>query len=122
MPQERARRVLFPQTDTDRTTGLREAVLGAPDLGEVYSHYRGEYLPDPEFFTNALRDTSQDSGRADSENLSEFFTSLCEPRTCWTRTDNARGSIDIGRDNALKPAVVPGPKRSEVAALERRVS
>jgi hypothetical protein len=30
----------------------------APDLGEVYSHNRGENLPDAEFLTNALRATS----------------------------------------------------------------
>jgi hypothetical protein len=31
-------------------------VLAAPDISEVYSHYRGEYLPDGAFFENALVD------------------------------------------------------------------
>ena len=36
--------------------GLLEAVLKAPDVSAVYSHYRGENLPDMQFFDNALVD------------------------------------------------------------------
>ena len=41
VPMERARSILYPQSETDRITGLREAVLEAPDFAQVYSHYRG---------------------------------------------------------------------------------
>ena len=53
-PTDRAKRALRPQTATDERDALREAVLGAPDLSEVYTHYRGEFLPDEQFFANAL--------------------------------------------------------------------
>lgn len=56
--QERARKAIAPQSATDRVTALREAVLAAPDLSAVYNFYRGENLPDDQFFTNALTDRS----------------------------------------------------------------
>ncbi|WP_370601109.1 hypothetical protein [Pseudomonas nitroreducens] len=51
-----ARKVLRPQQPEDEIAGLREAATQAPDIGEVYQHYRGENLPDPQFFMNALTD------------------------------------------------------------------
>ena len=114
VPQDRARKVLFPQSDTDRIAGLREAVLGAPDLGEVYSHYRGENLPDPEFFTNALRDNFKMPADKIPEFVEVFYESMRSAQLLDENGDRSR-LIDIGRDEALKPVAVPGPKRSEVA-------
>jgi hypothetical protein len=54
---ERAKRVLRPQDPQDKLDGLREAVINAPVISEVYGHYRGENLPDTQFFHNALVDT-----------------------------------------------------------------
>lgn len=54
---ERAKRVLRPQDPQDKLEGVRDAVLGAPVISDVYSHYRGENLPDTQFFHNALVDT-----------------------------------------------------------------
>jgi len=53
---ERAKSILRPQDPQDKIGGLREAVLSAPVISEVYAHYRGENLPDKEFFHNALID------------------------------------------------------------------
>ncbi len=53
---EIARKILKPQEKNDKMTGLRNAVLKAPVISEIYSHYRGENLPDSEFFDNALTD------------------------------------------------------------------
>jgi hypothetical protein len=57
-------------------SGLREAVLKAPEISDVYEHYRGENLPDDEFFTNALIDKFQipDSSVSDFKNI--FFETL----------------------------------------------
>lgn len=49
-----ARKILKPQEKNDKISGLRDAVLTAPVVSEIYSHYRGENLPDAEFFDNAL--------------------------------------------------------------------
>lgn len=52
-----AKQILRPQTPEDETKGLREAVTLAPEVSKVYSHYRGENLPDTKFFNNALVET-----------------------------------------------------------------
>jgi hypothetical protein len=51
-----ARQILRPQSPEDKLDGLRQAVRNAPEISEVYEHYRGENLPDDEFLTNALID------------------------------------------------------------------
>src|SRR5207253_10621587 len=102
VPEDRARKVLYPQSETDRLAGLREAVLAAPDLAEVYSHYRGENLPDREFFTNALRDTF----KVPSDNVSEFIDVFYESMRSAELIDETGERprlIDIGRDEAIRP-------------------
>lgn len=53
---DRARQAIRPQKPGDDTEALRQAVLAAPEISDVYSHYRGEYLPDGTFFEHALVD------------------------------------------------------------------
>src|SRR6185312_9570998 len=53
---DRAKQAIRPQNETDEINALQQAVLEAPDFKEVYNHYRGESLPDDQFFTNALTD------------------------------------------------------------------
>lgn len=63
-----AKRILRPQNPQDELSGLREAILNAPDLSAVYKHYRGENLPDSQFFHNAL----VDKFAIPAEKVSEF--------------------------------------------------
>ena len=51
---ELARKILRPQSPTAELAGLRETVMKAPEISNVYNHYRGENLPDKKFFDNAL--------------------------------------------------------------------
>lgn len=53
-PTDLAKMILRPITQDDELKGLRAAVSNAPDISSVYSHYRGENLPDTKFFNNAL--------------------------------------------------------------------
>lgn len=108
IPAERARRILYPQSDTDRLTGLREAVLEAPDIAEVYSHYRGENLPDREFFTNALRDTFKIPADKIAEFLEIFYESMRAAELIDESGDRAR-LVDVGRETAgsARPAIAP---------------
>jgi hypothetical protein len=55
-PTELAKKILRPQSDADELQGLREAIMNAPQISEVYKHYRGENLPDPQFFKNTIVD------------------------------------------------------------------
>ncbi len=50
------KKILRPQDASGELAGLREAVLNAPNVSDVYNHYRGENLPDDQFFNNALVD------------------------------------------------------------------
>ncbi|MBX7137114.1 MAG: hypothetical protein K1X83_03950 [Oligoflexia bacterium] len=53
---ELAKKIIRPQKPQEELSGLRGAVLNAPEISTVYQHYRGENLPDPQFFNNALTD------------------------------------------------------------------
>jgi hypothetical protein len=68
-PTELAKKIIRPQATDDEINGLREAVLKAPVISDVYKHYRGENLPDRTFFENALTDTF----KIPTEKLSEFI-------------------------------------------------
>jgi hypothetical protein len=54
---ELAKKILRPQKPTEQIDGMREAFLNAPVVSAVYKHYRGENIPDEQFFRNALVDT-----------------------------------------------------------------
>ena len=56
-PTDLVRRIVRPQSSNDRLEALRKIVLTAPVLSDVYKNYRGENLPDHQFFINALVDT-----------------------------------------------------------------
>jgi hypothetical protein len=56
-PTDLVRRIVRPQTAGDHLEGLREAVLKAPLISDVYKHYRGENLPETNFLTNTAIDT-----------------------------------------------------------------
>jgi hypothetical protein len=56
-PTELARKIVRPQDPKDKLDGLREAVMKAPVISDVYTKYRGENLPDTEFLINTLVDS-----------------------------------------------------------------
>jgi hypothetical protein len=53
-PTELARRIIRPTNAEDEIRGYREAILKAPEISDVYKHYRGENIPDDTFFKNTL--------------------------------------------------------------------
>jgi hypothetical protein len=71
-----ARKILKPQEINDRLGGLRDSIIKAPVISEIYSHYRGENLPDAQFFDNALTDKFKIPAAKLSEFKSIFFDSL----------------------------------------------
>src|SRR5205085_10389180 len=70
------RKVLRPQGSKDVIEGYRAAVLNAPEISDVYKHYRGENLPDQQFFDNALVDTFHVPDAKLSEFKSIFIETL----------------------------------------------
>jgi hypothetical protein len=56
-------------------------------IAEVYKHYRGENLPDPEFFDNALTDTFS----VPVADLTGLWKRASEVRTCSIDIPTAEG-------------------------------
>lgn len=73
-PTALAKKILRPQAPSDVVEGFRAAVLNAPDLSEVYQHYRGENLPDDQFLLNTVVETY----KVPAESFPEFKQVLIE--------------------------------------------
>jgi hypothetical protein len=56
-PTDVLRKITRPQDPQDKLAALRQCVMNAPVISDVYTKYRSENLPDREFFVNALRDS-----------------------------------------------------------------
>ncbi len=94
-----ARMILRPQEEEARLKGLRNAVIKAPEISDVYEHYRGENLPDEQFLDNALIDKFQ----IPSDKLAEFkvifkdslgYAKLIEETNGKTRVIDVSGASD----------------------------
>jgi hypothetical protein len=94
---ERARRAVRPQKPGDDIEALQEAVLAAPDISDVYSHYRGEYLPDPTFFEHALEDKFKIPAEKVTEFTEIFIASLTSAKLL-ERKDDKYKILDVGSD------------------------
>jgi len=71
---ELSKKILRPQKPTEEIDGLRQALLNAPTVSDVYKHYRGENIPDDQFFRNALVDTF----KIPEDKVDEFKSILLE--------------------------------------------
>lgn len=68
-PTDLTRKIVRPQDPKDKLTALRQAVMNAPVISEVYTKYRSENLPDTEFLVNTL----VDSFKVPREQVEEFI-------------------------------------------------
>jgi hypothetical protein len=94
-PTELARRILRPTSTEDEVKGYREAVLEAPDISEVYKHYRGENLPDDEtFFRNTLVDTYH-IPEADYPDFKKVFYEDLEKANLLQKHDGKTRVLDV---------------------------
>jgi hypothetical protein len=93
-----ARKILRPKNPSDRVNGLRAAVLNAPVFTDVYKHYRGEYLPDAEFFANTL----VDSFKVPREKVSEFtqlFTETLKQAGLLEESNGKAKVLDVSQED-----------------------
>ena len=77
-PTDITRRIVRPHTPTDKINAMREAVLQAPVISDVYKHYRGENLPDELSF---LANTATDLFKVPADRVSDFISVLIEDLT-----------------------------------------
>lgn len=73
-PSELVRRIVRPENTTERLEALRDAVLTAPVISDLYKKYRGEYLPDREFIVN----TSINSYNVPEDHAQEFVKTFLQ--------------------------------------------
>ena len=69
-PTDLVRKIIRPEQPTDKVEALRQAVMKAPVISDLYKRYRGEYLPDKEF----IRNTAINSFNVPEEQVDEFIT------------------------------------------------
>jgi len=101
---DRARQAIRPQNPDDKLKALRDAVLTAPEISEVYSHYRGENLPDGQFFENALVDKFGIPAEKIGEFTSIFITSL-QAANLIEEKDGKRRILDVAGGPNQSPSV-----------------
>ena len=100
---DRAKKIIRPQNPSAAIEGLREAILDAPVIGDVYKHYRGENLPDAQFFDNALTDTFA----VPSQDLTEFKSLLLESlRNAQLVDESTSGKVRLLDVSQQIPGVV----------------
>lgn len=99
---ERARQAIRPQKAGDDIEAFRQAVLEAPDISEVYTHYRGEYLPDDGFFEHALEDKFSIPAEKVPEFKEIFLASLQSAQLVEKKDDKYRilDSAAAGEESA----------------------
>lgn len=73
-PTGLAKKILRPKQASDEIEGLRKAIMNAPGISEVYTHYRGENLPDEQF----LKNTAVDKYHIAESKFAEFQNILIE--------------------------------------------
>lgn len=116
-PTDLAKKIVKPHAPEDEITGLRESILKAPTISDVYKHYRGENLPDRNFFENALTDNFKVPGEKLSEFIEIFNESLTAAKLIEKNGDKYR-VIDISSDS-MTPLVDP---TSELKKLGKSVT
>jgi hypothetical protein len=93
-----AKKILRPQNPNDEVDGLRQAVLNAPTVADVYKHYRGENVPDDEFFRNALVDTFGLPADKADEFKTIFLEDLSDAQLIED-VDGKKRILDVARDS-----------------------
>jgi len=91
---------------------LREAVLSAPVISDVYSHYRGENIPDAQFFHNAL----VDNFGVPSDKIVEFqeiFLDSLRSAELVSENEGKVRILDVFQDAGPSSDLSPGLRRLE---------
>lgn len=89
-PSPLAKQILRPQKPSDELDGYRQAILTAPQISDVYKHYRGENLPDDQFLRNTVVETYKVPSEKFEEFKSVFLSSLEKAQLLSKHGDKVR--------------------------------
>ncbi len=101
-PSALAKKILRPQSPNDTIEGYRQAVMNAPDISEVYQHYRGENLPDDRFLRNTVVETYKVPPDSFQEFKQVFLESLETAELISKHGDKSR-ITDVASSDTLAP-------------------
>jgi len=107
-----AKKVLRPQSPADALDGLRQAVLNAPKIADVYKYYRGENIPDEPFFGNVLADNFGIPQEKHDEFRTIFFESLEDAKLVDTHGQKRR-VVDVSQGAGVEADTAATLKRLE---------
>ena len=102
-PSALAKKILRSQSPSDTIDGYRQAVMRAPDISEVYQHYRGENLPDDQFLRNTVVETYKVPADSFQEFKQVFLESL-ETAELISRHGEKVRITDVASSDAAAPA------------------
>lgn len=102
LPSALAKKILRPQSPSDVIDGYRQAVMSAPDISEIYQHYRGENLPDDQFLRNTVVETYKVPADSFQEFKQVFLESL-ETAELITRHGEKIRITDVASGDAAAP-------------------
>ena len=115
-PTDLAAQILKPQSSEDEIAGLRAAVQLAPQISDVYKHYRGENLPDQKFFDNTVADTY----KVPREKLDEFRSVFIESLKDAKLLEDHNGKVRVL--DVTDQHVDGGAKTQTQKTLERGIT
>lgn len=113
-PSSLAKKILRPQLPSDAIDGYRQAVITAPDISEVYQHYRGENLPDDQFLRNTVVETYKVPAESFQEFKQVFLESLETAELVSKHGDKIR-ITDVASGDASAPVSSDRLKKLERA-------
>lgn len=113
-PSVLAKKILRPQSPSDTIEGYRQAVMSAPDISEVYQHYRGENLPDDQFLRNTVVETYKVPADSFQEFKQVFLESLETAELISKHGEKIR-ITDVASGDAAAPAQSDRLKKLEKA-------
>lgn len=103
-PTDITRQILKPQRPTDKVDAIREAVLKAPGISDIYKHYRGENLPEEMSF---LVNTATETFHIPPDRVSEFLGVFQEDLEAAQLLEEFGGKKRV-LDITHTPSEVPG--------------
>jgi hypothetical protein len=103
-PTDLTRRIVRPQKPNDKIDAIRESILNAPLISDVYKHYRGENLPEESSF---LINTATETFKIPADRVAEFLAVFMEDLEAAQLIEDVGGKKRV-LDITHTPSETPG--------------
>lgn len=103
-PTDLTRRIVRPQKPNDKIDAIRESILNAALITDVYKHYRGENLPEESSF---LINTATETFKIPADRVAEFLAVFMEDLEAAQLIEEVGGKKRV-LDITHTPSETPG--------------